>query len=267
MGRWLHHVAMKNAMKFKRIFLLGGTTEARSIIAFLKKRDIEVTVSVATTYGEEVLEAEKEKCVQVLQKRLDEEGFIEIFKKEQYHLVIDASHPYAQQATLNCKKACEKVGIRYRRVVREEMVNQVLSFCSVEEIIAYLENTEGNILLTTGSKDLKAYTKLTHFEERLYIRMLPIAKSIEEQLERGYLMSHLICMQGPFSMELNKAMLNQIQARYMVTKDSGLVGGTKEKIEAAKALGVTLLCLSRPSQEDGMSLEQFYKWIEEVENE
>lgn len=96
--------------------------------------------------------------------------------------------------------------------------------------------------------------------------MLPMAKSIDEQLERGYLMSHLICMQGPFSLELNKAMLNQIQARYMVTKDSGTVGGMEEKVEAARQLGVTLLCLRRPDEEGGMSLQQFYKWFEEVKH-
>lgn len=264
MARWLHHVAMKNVMMFKNVFVLGGTTEARKIISFVRNYGIQVTVSVATTYGEELLEEEKD--VQVLQQRLDESGFEALFKKQQYDLVIDATHPYAKEATQNCKKACEKLEMPYKRIVREEVEHRILRFSSVEEIISYLENTQGNILLTTGSKDLQAYTKLTHFKERIYIRMLPMAKSIDEQLERGYLMSHLICMQGPFSLELNKAMLNQIQARYMVTKDSGTVGGMEEKVEAARQLGVTLLCLRRPDEEGGMSLQQFYKWFEEVKH-
>nr|WP_307989034.1 precorrin-6A reductase [uncultured Niameybacter sp.] len=259
---------MKNVMKYKNIFVLGGTTEGREIVKFLEGHNLSTTVSVVTDYGQELLKAWKDKeNITILQQRLDEEGFINLFKEKRFDLVVDASHPYAKEATINCKKACFKLALPYRRIVRKPIEGNCIYFNTVEEIIEYLEETTGNILLTTGSKDLDHYIKLSHFEERIYIRMLPIPKVVQGFIDKGYLMSHFICMQGPFSRKLNEAMLEHIQAKYLVTKDSGELGGTDEKLEAAHKLGVTVLCLRRPIEDAGVTLETFYKELEEVENE
>ncbi len=63
-------------------------------------------------------------------------------------------------------------------------------------------------------------------------------------------------MQGPFSEELNIAMLRDLNARYLVTKDTGAAGGFGEKIRAAKACGVTPVVIRRPLQEEGVSVAQ-----------
>ena len=63
-------------------------------------------------------------------------------------------------------------------------------------------------------------------------------------------------MQGPFSMELNQAMLAQYQCKYLVTKDSGKAGGFLEKIQAAEACGATVVIIGRPLVEEGLSLRE-----------
>ena len=70
-------------------------------------------------------------------------------------------------------------------------------------------------------------------------------------------------MQGPFSYEMNKALLRYVKAKYLVTKDSGDIGGMQDKVRAAKALGVEVICLTRPVKEEGLRLEQIYQWMEE----
>jgi precorrin-6x reductase len=68
-------------------------------------------------------------------------------------------------------------------------------------------------------------------------------------------------MQGPFSQEMNTATLRQINAKYMVTKDSGKVGGFTEKIAAAHEAGAQLLVISRPTQEEGETLEELLRQL------
>lgn len=63
-------------------------------------------------------------------------------------------------------------------------------------------------------------------------------------------------MQGPFSRELNVALLRQYRIKTLVTKDTGGYGGFREKAEAAKEAGCALLVVERPSAEDGLTLEE-----------
>ena len=44
--------------------------------------------------------------------------------------------------------------------------------------------------------------------------------------------STVIAMQGPFSEGMNEQLLSHVKARYLVTKDSGKIGGFQEKMEA-----------------------------------
>ncbi|MDO4517865.1 MAG: precorrin-6y C5,15-methyltransferase (decarboxylating) subunit CbiE, partial [Bacillota bacterium] len=62
---------------------------------------------------------------------------------------------------------------------------------------------------------------------------------------------NLVCMQGPFSEEMNKALINQCRARYIVTKDSGEKGGFEEKISAASACNCISIVVGRPRDNDG----------------
>ena len=109
-----------------------------------------------------------------------------------------------------------------------------------------LEHTEGNILAATGVKELAKYTELTGWRERVYARILASKESLEEADRLGFQGSHLICMQGPFSEELNTAMLRAVGARYLVTKESGTAGGFPEKARAAENAGAVLVVVGRP---------------------
>lgn len=63
-------------------------------------------------------------------------------------------------------------------------------------------------------------------------------------------------MQGPFSEELNIAMLHQFDCKYLVTKETGKAGGFEEKLHAAKAAGATLVLVGRPPEQKGYSYDE-----------
>ena len=130
-----------------------------------------------------------------------------------------------------------------------------------EGAVEFLAGTQGNILLTTGSKDLKTFTQVPDYQTRLYVRVLPSLESLSAALDLGYPAAHVICMQGPFPEKLNAALLEAVDAKILVTKDTGKAGGFSEKAAAAKAVGAQLLVIRRPTQETGMTLEALFEYL------
>jgi precorrin-6x reductase len=112
-----------------------------------------------------------------------------------------------------------------------------------------LKAVDGNILLTTGSKELTAFTEIPDYETRLYPRVLPAVESIEACLSLGFQASHIIALQGPFSKELNIALMRQFEIKAIVTKDGGKPGGFPEKLDAARELGAEVIVIRRPDEE------------------
>ena len=79
-----------------------------------------------------------------------------------FDLVIDATHPYAASITESVARACAETGTEYLRLLREESdkVSDFTCVLNAEAAALFLSKTDGNILLTTGSKDLKMYSKV-----------------------------------------------------------------------------------------------------------
>ena len=57
---------------------------------------------------------------------------------------------------------------------------------SVPEAVEYLQNTTGNVLIATGSKELKEYTRIAGYKERCYARVLSTQVSVEESIRLGF---------------------------------------------------------------------------------
>ena len=234
--------------------VFAGTTEGREIVDFLSKQPVSVTACVTTEYGGSLLEATENLCVSV--KRLTEEQMAEMFTAEHFDLVIDATHPYAQIATENIAAAAAETGTEYLRLQRDgsQVSDEAVFVPDIAGAVEYLNGTDGNILLTTGSKELAKYTGIRDFAKRVFARVLPLPSSLEACSTAGVSPGHIIAMQGPFTEELNIAMLRFASAEYLVTKDSGDVGGFGEKASAAAKAGAHLVVIGRPPQLGGMTL-------------
>lgn len=242
------------------VLIFAGTLEGRTVAEFLNRYRIPARVCVATEYGESLLP--EGGSLRVSHERLDENQMAKLMKEENPRLVIDATHPYAAEVTKNIKAACQTEKKEYLRLLREGYTledQDVVYVDSVPEAVKWLESTSGNILATTGSKEMKEYTKLSGYQERVYARVLSLPEVVSSCASYGFQGKHLICMQGPFSADLNAAMLRQFDCRYLVTKESGSTGGFMEKYEAARKAGARLVLVGRPVKEEGMSLEQCKK--------
>ena len=239
-----------------RVMVFAGTTEGRELAEFLARREIPAHICVATEYGEQLLP--QGDCLEISHERLCAEEMEALMKEKGCQMVLDATHPYAAEVTVNIRQACEHAGVSYVRVLRENQDTSYLGDCiyvdSVEEAVTFLEHKSGNILATTGSKEAAKYTALTNFEQRVFLRVLSLPNVVKQCQELGFQGKNLICMQGPFSLELNEAMLRQWNCQYLVTKMSGSTGGFWEKAEAARRCGCTLILIGRPIKEEGISV-------------
>ncbi len=239
----------------KRLLVFGGTAEGRELAAKLADLGFAVTVCVATDYGGGLMRGYGNIKLRV--GRLAEPEMSAFIAQGAFEAVIDATHPYAAEASANIGRAAEENGVACLRLVRPPAADgggDVIYAASAEEAAGLLEGLPGNILLTTGSKDLEAFARLADYRERVWVRVLPRPESLEKCLALGFPPAHVICMQGPFSRELNAAILRQYDIKIMATKDAGAEGGFPEKAAAAAEAGAKLLLIRRPVHEEGLSL-------------
>lgn len=247
------------------ILIFAGTTEGRSLAQYLGRQQIFCHVCVATEYGEELIEPSGYLTIHT--GRLTADEMEELMKRENIDFVVDATHPYAVEVSENIAWACKKRNVFCQRLLRSSISiddkEDVIVTDSVEAAAEFLKTTSGNILVTTGSKELSKFTGIEGYQERIYARVLSAPDVIAACAQMGITGRHLIGMQGPFSEEMNVAMMRQVNAAYLVTKESGKAGGFQEKIRAAKKAGAKTVLIGRPREEEGLLLEQVKKMIVE----
>ncbi|MCR5144107.1 MAG: precorrin-6A reductase [Lachnospiraceae bacterium] len=252
------------------ILIFSGTTEGRELAEVLDRNSIDCHVCVATEYGSLVMPELPH--VTIHEGRLDCKKMQKLYKKEKISVIVDATHPYANLVTSIIQKSVEDTDITYLRLLRPntdaDMTNPegTAYYVSAEECANALLETEGNIFLTTGSKDLKMYCQDSSLRERLVVRVLPGLESLELCYENGLEGKQIIAMQGPFSKEMNLSLMQEYNIRHMVTKESGHTGGVESKISAAEECDVKTHIIRRPESncEEALSMQEVCTRLEEL---
>lgn len=260
---------MNRGVKLKEILIFAGTTEGRKLSECLSAAGVAHTVCVATEYGEIVLK--EHPLARVHCGRMNQEEIREYIEGNDFAAVVDATHPYAERVTENLKAAMKDLTIPYLRLKRETGTEsdcgKIVYFESNEACAKALETIEGNILLTTGSKELAVYCFSKEVKERLYVRVLPGLESLKLCMEQGICGKQILALQGPFTTEMNEAILHQYQIKCLVTKKSGRAGGYQEKLEAAGKQGILVFVIGQPMEQEGYSFREVCQKLEEICNQ
>jgi len=251
------------------IMLFAGTTEGHALCRWLKSENIRAAVCTATAYGADILRQDglgEEDGIELHAGRLSAEEMLSCMKTVQPFCIVDATHPYAVEVTANIRSAAEKAGIPCFRLLREEEdvpETNVTRVNSVEEAAGLLTGIPGNILLTTGSKELKIFADIPDCAERVYARVLPGSESGRLCREAGFSDSHVIKKQGPFSEKENLETIRKYGITCLVTKETGRAGGFDEKVNAALRSGCRVISVRRP-REEGLGMEEVKRRILEM---
>ena len=273
------------------VLIFGGTTEGRVLAEAAARGGAHVVLSVATDYGEEVLEDIQDmEGIDIHKGHLDTDKMISLIDDVKPYVVFDATHPYAEEVTASVSAAAAAAGVRYVRVRRDigaQAADPAGSAAPVPDVkaapdphampetsagaaggaadityvpdvsaaAAVLNRTAARAFITTGSRGAAAFGRVKDAENRLTIRVLPSEEAVKLCREAGFKGKNIICMQGPFSAELNEAMFRAAGADILVTKSSGKTGGFPEKIEAACRLGMKVIVITPPEDIPGITIE------------
>lgn len=229
------------------ILFLAGTSDARELAMELQKQGHKLLATVVTTSAANSLE---EAGVDYHVGRLSAEDMTAIIHEKKVTTIIDASHPYAEEASktaMNAAKECNILYIRYERPQQQYVHPLVTEAETYEEAALIAREHTGTIMLTTGSKTLATFTKHLLVDSiRLVCRMLPNKENMEKCESLGIKQRDIIAIQGPFSKELNIALYRQYETTLVITKESGKVGSVDEKMDAALELNIPVILIKRP---------------------
>ena len=230
------------------IWVIGGTKDSRDFLEKIVKSTTDIIVTTATEYGGKLLE---NLPVKTLCKKLTYSMMVDFVKENSIDKIVDLSHPYAMEVSQNAIDISKELQIEYFRFEREEisfLPQKYIEFDNIESLVEYLEGVEGNILVTLGSNNIPHFSELKNLKN-FYFRILPKWDMVKKCEDVGVLPKNIIAMQGPFSKNMNKAMIEQYDIKYLVTKQAGDTGGEREKIEAADEMGIDVVFLTRPKIE------------------
>ena len=230
-----------------KIFLIAGTEDGRKLAKFLSDKNFEVTASVVSEYGKKILEQYEK--IKINDKKLNSVELEKILRNENFKILVDASHPYAENISQNAIAACENSKIFYIRYERPEVeitYKKIFRAESYERAAEISASFGKNIFLTTGSRNLKKFVECEAVKNcNITARILPTAEVLSE-CEKFLSPKNIIAIQGKFSTELNVELFKHAQAEVVVTKNSGEIGGADTKIAAAEILNLPIVIIDRP---------------------
>lgn len=252
----------------KQVLIFAGTTEGRQITEELTGAGISCKVCVATEYGKAMLK--EQKGLVILEGRLGQEEMEKLMSGQEFLAVIDATHPFATEVSMNIRAGAEKNNLPYLRLKRrtdeegETGPDQITCFPDSAACAKALADTEGAVFLTTGSKELAVFCKDEEVKKRLVVRVLPGVESIEKCREAGMEPRQILALQGPFSEEMNRAFIREYGIKHLVTKETGKTGGYPEKVQAALKEGIRLYVIGNPEKEAGLNLNEVCREVEKL---
>ena len=230
------------------ILFLAGTSDARALALTIKEAGYNILTTVVTeNAGKEM----KRVGLDVYVGRLTNQDFTKLIQDQGFKVVVDASHPFAEEASKNALSSAQEANVPYIRYERESQTFHQPGITMVEnyeEAAEVASEKKGVIMLTTGSKTLDIFTRrlLDQPNTRVIARMLPRIDNMEKCEKLGFPQKDIVAIQGPFTKEFNTALYKQYGVTTMITKESGKAGSVDEKLEAALELGIETIMIKRP---------------------
>lgn len=219
-----------------KILILGGTAEARELANRLVDAGHDTITSLAGRTGDPILPAGR--------LRMGPFGGIPglsaYLRAAGIDCLVDATHPYAGQISINAVAAAQASGVKLVRLMRPAwtpLPGQNWSIVGSLREAADALPANANVLLTTGHAGLDLF--LERRDCSLYVRV------IEAPQTPLPVHAELIVSRPPYRLGDEIALMRRHGITHLVSKNSG-GGQTAAKLEAAQHLGVRVVMIERP---------------------
>ena len=214
------------------ILVFGGTTEGRKAAEVLEEGGSPFFYSTKT--GEQDITLHHG---QRIDGALDAEAMMAFCREQGIRLIIDAAHPFASQlhqTIVHVSEALNIPAIRYERIYppRDPDITWIDDYNEIPHNIH-------SLLATTGVQSIAKLKPLEAEGIKIYYRILNRESSIALALKQGANEEQLCYYDDPKDIP--------VEADAILLKESGTTGGFPEKVEAAKARGMKIIALKRPT--------------------
>jgi precorrin-6A/cobalt-precorrin-6A reductase len=232
-------VTMADGGPERRILILGGTTESAQLArAVERRRGFKLITSLAgrTRDPAPVPGGMRSGGFGGI------EGLIRFVREEHIDVIIDATHPYAEQISRHAVVASRSTGVPLVRLERPPWPRQPgdrwALVDSVTEAARVVADYGRRCFLTVGAKELQAFAN----QERMWY----LVRLVDPPTEPLPLIHcQVVTGRGPFTAEDERKLLQQHRIDMIVAKNSG-GDATYGKIAAARALGLPVILVRRP---------------------
>ncbi len=226
-----------------RILILGGTTEARHLAeALAGESDVAPVLSLAGR----TLAPQFPPIAFRIGGFGGIDGLIAYLRDAKTDLVIDATHPFAEQMSAHAEAACRATRIRLVlfsrppwQAVEGDRWTEVESASAAAQALG---EDPRQVFLTVGRQQLAAFEAAPAHDY--------LIRSIDPPQPRPRLPNHrLILARGPFSFDDEVDLMRREKIDVLVSKNSG-GEATYAKIAAARSLGLPMVMMQPPHRAD-----------------
>ena len=141
------------------ILFLAGTSDARELAMEIQQAGFPVLATVVT---ESAAKSLTDVGIATQVGRLTASDIASLISEKGFQAVVDASHPFAEEASKNALQGAQEANVPYIRYERESQRFQdekVIMVNDYEEAAKLAATKRGVIMLTTGSKTLADFCK------------------------------------------------------------------------------------------------------------
>lgn len=223
-----------------RALLLGGTGEARALAARLHPQ-VDIVSSLAGRVPDPALPLGPVR----IGGFGGAAGLRQWLRDEHIDAVVDATHPFAATITAHAAQACGELQLPYLVLARPqwEPGDAIVVDSDTEAAEAVERQNYRRIFLTTGRSGVMAYR-----DSHAWFLIRAVTAPDVATLPRRH---ELVLSRGPYRYDDELRLLRHHRIDALVTKNSG-GDMTRAKLDAAAALGVSVMMVARPPLPPGV---------------
>ncbi len=236
-----------------RLLILGGIGEAKKLVHMLSPHfpSAELIYSIAGKVRTPILPAKIHRggfsqyaTPSSTQPSLD--GLVHFLQAEHINTIIDVTHPFAKHISTTAQAACRALKLTYWQYQRpqwqaEEGDNWV-SVTGWPEAQAAIINFK-HPFITLGGAVFDTYFTIPYSQHWL-IRSALFPASLSTPLPKNCTAIQAI---GPFSEEAEHHLMQTHHIDVLISKNSG---GDRSKLDAARKLGIPVVMIARPENQE-----------------
>ncbi|MEA5507061.1 cobalt-precorrin-6A reductase [Halotia wernerae UHCC 0503] len=170
-------------------------------------------------------------------------GLVNYLRQMHIDLLIDATHPFANQISGNAAAAAKEVGLPHLMLIRPPWQkvsgDRWIEVENTKTAAATLENQAQRVFLTVGRQELAIFAYL---QEIWFLMRMIDPPSSDAVIPPGI----ILCDRGPFALDNERKILIHHNIDTIVSKNSG-GDATYAKIIAARELGLQVVMVNRPA--------------------